>query len=180
MPNGTPRFWPRSLVDTWYSSPWFGGAHPVMVGFGCTEAPYYNPDPTCPNGEGKHHGVDVDMPCGTPLFADMTGEVVPFNAPGAPGPAYGSKVLRIRGRVPGNPDSVDVVIGHTRHDLVKPGDHVTIGERISYASDDGAPDGCHLHFEVRPPDTNYRRAINPATYLKLMQISAAATGATPP
>ena len=32
---------------TWYSSPWFGGKHRIMIPFGCTEAPYYSPDPRC-------------------------------------------------------------------------------------------------------------------------------------
>ena len=32
---------------TWYTSPWFGGKHRIMIPFGCTEAPYYSPDPRC-------------------------------------------------------------------------------------------------------------------------------------
>jgi murein DD-endopeptidase MepM/ murein hydrolase activator NlpD len=170
MPEGLPRFWPTDSVNTWYTSPWYKGAHPVMVGYGCTKAPYYDADPTCPKGEGKHHGIDVEMPCGTPLYADMKGEVVPYGALGAPGMAYGRNALRIRGHVPGNRGRVDVIIGHTRHDLVAAGDSIDTGELISHASDDGAPDGCHLHFEVRPVGRSYRAAVDPSLYLKLAKL----------
>ena len=52
-----------------YTSPWFAGAHRIMVPYGCTRAPYYSPDPRCAHRHGFHHGLDIAMPCGTPLFA---------------------------------------------------------------------------------------------------------------
>ncbi len=57
---------------TWYTSPWFGGKHRIMIPFGCTEAPYYSPDPRCTDdghARGFHHGIDIAMACGTKLFA---------------------------------------------------------------------------------------------------------------
>src|SRR5262245_60503213 len=48
-----------------YTSPWFAGAHRLMIGYGCTPAPYYTHDPRCPGRQGFHHGIDVAMPCGT-------------------------------------------------------------------------------------------------------------------
>ena len=30
-----------------YTSPWFNGAHRIMIPFGCTRAPYYSPEPRC-------------------------------------------------------------------------------------------------------------------------------------
>ena len=47
-----------------YTSPWYAGAHRIMVPFGCTEAPYYDHDPRCPGDEGFHHGLDIAIPCG--------------------------------------------------------------------------------------------------------------------
>ena len=41
------------------------------------------------------------------------------------------------------------MIGHTRKRFVEPGDTVRRGQLIALASDNGAPDGCHLHFEKR-------------------------------
>ena len=43
----------------------------------------------------------------------------------------------------------DVVIAHTRGVFVHEGDRVRKGMLIARASDDGGPDGCHLHFERR-------------------------------
>ena len=35
-----------------------------MIGYGCTRAPYYAPDPRCRDDRGFHHGLDIAMPCG--------------------------------------------------------------------------------------------------------------------
>ena len=61
---------------TWYSSPWFGGKHRIMIPFGCTEAPYYSPDPRCEDQHGFHHGIDVAMACGTKRVAARRATVV--------------------------------------------------------------------------------------------------------
>ena len=149
----------------WYRSPWFRGVHQIMIGFGCNGSPWYAHDPRCPGNEGFHHGIDVAMPCGTPLRAGLPGVVLAPSVPGTPGPAYGVNPFRIRITGPGGPH--DVLIGHTRKVLVKPGEHVHVGERIARASDSGAPDGCHLHFEVRPPGGGYTTAVAPRRWLDL-------------
>lgn len=149
----------------WYSSPWFHGVHRVMIGFGCNRSPWYDHDPSCPGREGFHHGIDVAMPCGTKLRAGHGGTVLSRSAPGTPGPAYGLHPFRIRVKGPGGPH--DVLIGHTRRVFVHPGQHVRRGQKIALASDSGAPDGCHLHFEVRPVGGGYTTAIDPARWLKL-------------
>lgn len=132
-----------------------------MIGFGCTRAPYYDPDPACPGHEGSHHGIDVAMPCGTPLYAGAAGVVLSPASPGTPGAAYGINPFRIR------VGARDVLIGHTRTVFVRPGDPVHVGERIALASDSGAPDGCHLHFEVRPHGGGFTTAVDPASLLRL-------------
>ena len=158
------RFWVRDRRH--YRSPWYVGAHRRMISFGCTPAPFYAPDPRCPHRRGFHHGLDIAMPCGTPLFSALRGRVVDPHSAGALGPAYGAHGFRIR-----SPRfHVDIVIGHTRKVFVRPGDHVRRGERIALASDMGAPDGCHLHFEVRPPRAGYEQAVNPRERLHLRAV----------
>jgi len=150
-----------------YTSPWYAGAHRIMIGFGCTAAPYYAHDPSCPGREGFHHGIDVAMPCGTPLTSAVTGTVLEPSAPGSPGPAYGVDPFRIR--VGDGPGARDVLVGHTRTVFVHPGERVRPGQRLALSSDSGAPDGCHLHFEVRPAGGGYESAVDPAALLRLHQ-----------
>jgi murein DD-endopeptidase MepM/ murein hydrolase activator NlpD len=149
----------------WYSSPWFHGVHRIMIGFGCNASPWYDHDPSCPGRQGFHHGIDVAMPCGTKLRAGHAGTVLSRSAPGTPGPAYGVDPVRLRTKGPRGPH--DLLIGHTRTVYVHPGQHVRKGQLIARASDSGAPDGCHLHFEVRPVGGGYTTAIDPARWLRL-------------
>lgn len=155
------RFWVRDKHH--YTSPWYAGAHRKMISFGCTAAPYYDPDPRCIRDRGFHHGLDVAMPCGTRLFAGFRGWVVDPDSSGSLGAAYGRKAFRVRNHHRG----VDAVIGHVRRVYVAPGDRVRKGDLLARASDDAAPDGCHLHFEVRPVGAGYQSAIRPHPYLKL-------------
>ena len=164
-PDPTARADPRwrffTPDRTRHSSPWFAGEHRVMIAYGCTPAPYDDHDSRCPGQQGFHHGIDVAMPCGTPLFSAVEGIVVDPSASGSPGPAYGENPFRI------NTDGYDVLIGHTRRVFVQPGDLVSPGQRIALAADSGAPDGCHLHFEVRRQGGGLSDAIDPAPLLGL-------------
>ena len=145
---------------TRYTSPWYAGDHRKMVPYGCTSAPYYSPDPRCPHGHGFHHGLDLAMPCGTKLYAGRMGWVVSH---AALGPAYGGNPLLIRNYRLG----VDFLLAHTRKVYVSVGDRITRGELIARASDWGAPDGCHLHFEVRAAAGGLSAARYPVPYLDL-------------
>ncbi|QWZ09014.1 M23 family metallopeptidase [Nocardioides panacis] len=145
-----------------HTSPWFAGRHRVMIGYGCTVAPYYAHDRRCPGRRGFHHGIDVAMPCGTRLNSNVRGRVVDPASSGAPGAAYGPYAFRIRAR-----SGVDVLIGHVRRVYVAPGDLVRPGRLVARANDQGAPDGCHLHFEVRRAGGGPASAIDPAPYLRL-------------
>src|SRR3954453_1815255 len=89
---------------TAYTSPGFAGAHRIMVPFGCTSAPYYSPDPRCRDGRGFHHGMDIAMACGTPLYARFRVRVV---ANVSLGSAYGDNPVLLRNRK----KHVDLVIG---------------------------------------------------------------------
>lgn len=145
---------------TRYTSPWFAGAHRIMVPFGCTRAPYYSPDPRCAHRHGFHHGIDVAMRCGTPLYAAARFRVVSNRTLG---PAYGTHPLLLRNRALG----WDLVIGHTRRVYVKVGQVVPKGTMFARASDSGAPDGCHLHFEERAVGGGLSTATRPRALLAL-------------
>ena len=147
--------------QAWHTSPWFEGAHRMMIGYGCNASPWYSHDPRCPGREGFHHGIDVAMPCGTPLRSAVDGVVLDPSAPGAPGTAYGVHPFRIRS------GDHDILIGHAIHVFVHPGQHVRPGQRIALAGDSGAPDGCHLHFEVRAAGGGLSTATDPGPLLRL-------------
>jgi murein DD-endopeptidase MepM/ murein hydrolase activator NlpD len=155
------RFWVKDRRR--YRSPWYAGAHRRMINYGCTAAPYYAPDPRCSRGHGFHHGVDIAMECGTRLFSALRARVVDPDSAGALGSAYGRKAFRLRSRRFG----VDIVIGHTRKVYVRPGRRVRPGQLIARASDMAAPDGCHLHFEVRPRAGSVEQAVSPRPRLRL-------------
>jgi len=145
---------------TRYTSPWYKGAHRIMIPFGCTRAPYYDADPRCQHDRGFHHGIDIAMKCGTPLYARTRGWVASNDALG---PAYGESPLRLRNFDQG----WDVVIGHTRKVFVEPGDRIRKGQKLALASDDAAPDGCHLHFEKRAVGGELASAAKPRKLLRL-------------
>lgn len=158
---GPRRFWTSDR--THYLSPWFAGRHRIMVPFGCTRAPYYPHDPRCAGTQGFHHGIDVAMRCGNPIYARVRGRVVDPTSAGALGPAYGGKAFRVRHH------GQDIVFGHVRRVYVAPGDRVHRGQLIARAGQLGAPDGCHLHFEVRPAGGGYTTAVNPRGLLHLVR-----------
>jgi murein DD-endopeptidase MepM/ murein hydrolase activator NlpD len=147
---------------SYYASPWYDGAWQEMIPFGCTRAPYYPRDASCPRARpGKHHGIDMYMPCGTRLRSAVTGRVV--RQPDL-GPAYGRYGLKIRsGRF-------DYVIGHARRLLVRPGQRVRPGQVIARSGRRAAPDGCHLHFEQRPAGAGYTAAVDPERSLRRSEV----------
>ena len=158
------RFWVNDRHR--YRSRWYAGAHRKMIAFGCTPAPYYDPDPRCTAQHGFHHGLDIAMPCGNPLYAGYRARVVAPGSAGSLGDAYGPWAFRVRSE---RLDK-DFVIGHVRQVFVEPGDLVHRGQLIARASDAGAPDGCHLHFEVRPVAGGYQSAVRPDRFLGLDQV----------
>ena len=158
--DADPRWHFYTKDKTRYTSPWYAGDHRIMVPFGCTSAPYYDPDPRCSDDHGFHHGIDIAMKCGTKLFARFGGRVVSHESLG---PAYGDNPMLIRNRHRG----YDLVIGHTRRVFAHPGDRIHRGQKIALASDNGAPDGCHLHFEKRAVGGGLDTATWPRKLLRL-------------
>jgi murein DD-endopeptidase MepM/ murein hydrolase activator NlpD len=158
--HADPRWEFYTNDKTRYTSPWFKGAHRIMIPFGCTRAPYYSPDSRCKRGRGFHHGLDIAMRCGTPLYAAHRFRVVSNDSLG---PAYGVHPLRLRNRKLG----WDVIIGHTRKVYVREGQLVKRGTMFARAGDSGAPDGCHLHFEKRKIGVGLSTASHPRRLLAL-------------
>lgn len=161
IPTTTPSRDPRWRFFTndkrLYASPWYAGAHPIMIGFGCTDAPYYRSDSRCRGGEGFHHGVDMAIPCGEPITSGVEGRIVR----GGLGSAYGAYAFRIR------TESSDVLIAHAQQVDVSDGQRVRPGDRLGEIGALGAPDGCHLHFEVRAVGGGLSTAIDPTSALAL-------------
>lgn len=153
--DGTPRFWTKDRHC--YRSKWFTNAHRVMIYFGCTKAPYYSHDASCPGRQGLHHGIDVDMPSATPVLSGVRGRIVK----GTLGSAYGSRAFIVR--TPRH----DFVIGHVRKALRRDGARVRKGQRIALSGERGAPDGPHLHIEVRPRGGSYTQAVPPKRFVDL-------------
>jgi murein DD-endopeptidase MepM/ murein hydrolase activator NlpD len=71
--------------------------------------------------------------------------------------------VRLRNRHRG----FDLVIGHTQTVYVHPGDVVRPGTMFARANDQGAPDGCHLHFEERAVGGDLSTAVWPRKLLRL-------------
>ncbi|WP_370619762.1 peptidoglycan DD-metalloendopeptidase family protein [Mumia qirimensis] len=153
--SGVKRFWTKD--KRCYTSRWFAGAHRRMIPYGCTRAPWYAPSSRCTGGRGFHHGLDLDMAKGTPVYAGVAGRIVTRRI----GTAYGSRavIIRSRGR--------DILLGHLRSRAVKHGQRVRRGDLVGRSGARGAPDGPHLHVEVRPARGSYRSAFNPRRILRL-------------
>jgi murein DD-endopeptidase MepM/ murein hydrolase activator NlpD len=84
--------------------------------------------------------------------------------PSSLGPAYGTTPLLL------HTDKWDLVIGHVRKRYVAPGDVVRRGQLVALASDNGAPDGCHLHCEKRAPGGGLDTATYPRGLLGLTPV----------
>ncbi|WP_409484628.1 M23 family metallopeptidase [Arsenicicoccus dermatophilus] len=157
--RGVQRFWTGDRRC--FTSPWYAGAHPVMIGFGCNPSPWYRKAAVCRWRGGVHHGVDVDMPVGTPVFAGSGG--IALVNPRTTGSAYGRHRLILRaGRT-------DVVLGHLSRLTVRDGQVVRNGQLLGWSGMSGVEraDGPHLHVEVRPAGTTYTRAVDPGRVLHL-------------
>jgi hypothetical protein len=173
-----------SFDDKYYKTPWVPGyATQKIIDFGCTDAPYYKPDPNCPDSQGNHHGIDLYYPCGTKIILPLGITAIrldPNQVPNSPKSAYGEDPLRIRLAMPNdkniNTDVADVVIGHSTGDeeIIYGVPYQSTEEKqliLAEVGEDGAPDGCHLHFEVRDIDGAVTTAIDPSDILMLENVS---------
>ncbi|WP_309147118.1 M23 family metallopeptidase [Curtobacterium sp. MCPF17_047] len=86
----------------------------------------------------RHQGTDFAAATGTPVFAVMSGTVVSAGVLGG----YGNQVL-LR-----HPDGTETRYGHLSVIGVRPGQSVSVGERLGAVGSTGVSTGPHLHFEV--------------------------------
>ncbi|MEM9926848.1 MAG: peptidoglycan DD-metalloendopeptidase family protein [Cyanobacteria bacterium P01_D01_bin.50] len=100
-----------------------------------------------------HKGIDIAAPTGTPINAAADGIVVSagWNRGG-----YG-KLVDIR-----HPDGTLTRYAHNSKILVRKGQQVQQGQRISLMGSTGFSTGPHLHFEIRKGGT---KAVNPVAFL---------------
>lgn len=112
-------------------------------------------------GQGLHFGVDISMPCGTPLVAVADGDVIyADNLTFGAGPH--NLILRHESA------GVTTLYGHLLdRPIVQQFQPVKQGDLVGYSGDpdvtcDSRP---HLHFEVRSLD--YRTAYNPVDYVNV-------------
>ncbi len=102
--------------------------------------------------EAMHEGVDFVVPTGTPVYASAGG-VVEY---AGPHPQFGNLVEIDHG------NGVITRYAHNSKVLVKVGQMVKRGEKISLSGSTGRATGPHVHFEVRYKGV----AQNPARFLK--------------
>jgi murein DD-endopeptidase MepM/ murein hydrolase activator NlpD len=116
-----------------------------------------------------HHGVEFNVPGGTPMLAAASGTVVVAGNDSVEiyGPQtgfYGNLiVIELDSRYQGQP--VYILYGHLSELLVNVGQQVQVGEVIALSGGTGVADGPHLHFEVRLGQNDYNSTRNPILWL---------------
>jgi len=86
-----------------------------------------------------HHGVDIALRTGDPVYAAFSGTVRIASRMGGYGKCV---VLR-------HPNGLETLYGHLSKINVQQGQHVTAGEVIGQGGSTGNSTGPHLHFECR-------------------------------
>jgi murein DD-endopeptidase MepM/ murein hydrolase activator NlpD len=135
----------------------FTGSYPITQGFGAQQT-----DPSLQAfytqfGLAGHDGVDFGVPMFTPLYAVDNGTVI-WSGPGD----YGVTIIIKHGWG-------ESYYGHLSSTVAKVGQSVTKGELIGYSGESGDATGPHLHFGMRPDNSDmtngYYGKIDPLPYL---------------
>ena len=99
----------------------------------------------------NHYGIDIAVPCGTPVRAYNSGTVVRSENHWS----YGEYITIDHG------GGVSTLYAHMSERLYSVGDYVEAGTVIGYVGLTGNTRGYHLHFETR----EYGVVVNPRNYL---------------
>lgn len=91
-----------------------------------------------------HAGRDYGAPCGAPVYAAESGQVVSALPPGSTG-GYGNQIVLDHGVKRGV--SLATTYNHLQSFVVTSGS-VRRGQLIAYEGTTGSSTGCHLHFET--------------------------------
>lgn len=100
----------------------------------------------------NHHGIDIAIPEGTPIFAQGEGTVIEARWDNI----YGQAVLIEYD------NGLQALYAHNKDILVKKGYPVIKGTKISYSGNTGNSKGPHLHYEIRQKG----KVVNPFLYLR--------------
>ncbi|MCL4406350.1 MAG: peptidoglycan DD-metalloendopeptidase family protein [Patescibacteria group bacterium] len=108
--------------------------------------------PFGPRGASVHHGIDIAVNMGAPVYAAETGKVIvaSFDPDG-----YGN-YIQIQ-----HANGYTTLYGHCSELLVRVGDTVTKGEEIALAGSTGRSTGPHVHFEIALNGTRVNPLANP-------------------
>jgi murein DD-endopeptidase MepM/ murein hydrolase activator NlpD len=120
---------------------------PPVTGYRVTSPFGYRTDPIS-GVTAYHSGVDLAVPCGTPIHAAADGTVVSAGWYGT----LGNYILIDNGKIDGNYWSTGY--GHQSSFAVSAGQHVTRGQVIGYVGTTGRSTGCHVHFNAIKNGTN--------------------------
>jgi len=99
----------------------------------------------------NHYGIDIAVPCGTPVRAYNSGTIVRSENHWS----YGEYITIDHG------GGVSTLYAHMSERLYSVGDYVEAGTVIGYVGLTGNTRGYHLHFETR----EYGTVVNPRNYL---------------
>lgn len=146
-----------------------------------------NPSPLydgiIPNG--KHNGLDMRAPDGTPVYATHDGRVIFAGYDGSGGLGV---IIRTEEKFEYNEKYVymKTLYWHLKKDslLVTGGQQVKVGQQIAEADNTGYSTGSHLHFGLKPivkgendwtwinveQDNGYVGAIDPEPYMKITDV----------
>lgn len=90
-------------------------------------------------GGGRHTGVDLRQPKGTPIYAADAGVVISVTNSGSPG-----RTVKLS-----HGNGLETWYEHCDTIIVSPGQVIKKGQQIATVGDTGNATGYHLHFEVR-------------------------------
>ncbi|UXR29830.1 phage tail tape measure protein [Staphylococcus simulans] len=131
----------------------------VFEGYGILQkysAPPYPPNPNYPFNGGVHHGVDYDMPVGTPVRTPMAGRVRSwYDSYGG-----GNAITVSKGKT-------FLWFMHLSKQLKKTGEQVKAGQLVGKSGNTGSMTNYrHLHFQVNQGGEANRYSIEPTSWLK--------------
>ena len=102
----------------------------------------------------RHHGLDIGLPKGQPIYAVDAGTVIKSQCGWNGG--YGCHIIIDHG------NGIKTLYGHSSRLDVTVGDAVARGQTIGLVGSTGKSTGSHIHLEVRVNG----KAVNPLGYIK--------------
>jgi len=145
-------------------------AAPVTQPYGCTTFTAEPADFQCPSGH-FHTGIDLGIPCGTPVYAGGPARVSMIGTPPEPGICNGlcdQGCLGPHAVILQLPDHSHVAYGHLERNVVRRGQIVHRGQLLGYSGTMGCSTGCHVHIEHDRPGgllLTINGSVNPAGIL---------------